>query len=215
MSAPTTCASLAATKAGSAKWFPNQRAGRRWCAPVKDRKRCRPSWWTCCRRRSGTGPRRNGNQQTGCIMTDEATNFLYPFIDAQERDADSLLGDLAASAEAKAAESLALRRSTLEENAELVAIAASEMARRFAAGGRLFTFGNGGSSTDATTLATLFARPPLGKPDQRGHSPRTRRSLPRWATTSGSSWCSRGSLLPARNQATLRSRCRPAAAPPI
>ncbi|EUA23205.1 putative phosphoheptose isomerase [Mycobacterium xenopi 4042] len=83
---------------------------------------------------------------------------MYPFIDAQERDADSLLGDLAASAEAKAAESLALRRSTLEENAELVAIAASEMARRFAAGGRLFTFGNGGSSTDATTLATLFAR---------------------------------------------------------
>lgn len=105
------------------------------------------------------------------MMTDEATNFLYPFIDAQEHDADSLLSDLSASAQAKAAESLALRRSALEENAELVETAAAEMGRRFAAGGRLFTFGNGGSSTDATTLATLFARPPLGNP------------LPAWSLT--------------------------------
>ena len=38
------------------------------------------------------------------------------------------------------------------------------MAQRFAAGGRLFTFGNGGSSTDAASLAALFARPPTGTP---------------------------------------------------
>ncbi len=31
-------------------------------------------------------------------------------------------------------------------------------------GGQLFTFGNGGSSTDAATLATLFATPPAGSP---------------------------------------------------
>ena len=37
------------------------------------------------------------------------------------------------------------------------------MAGAFAAGGRLFTFGNGGSSTDAASLATLFARPPWGR----------------------------------------------------
>jgi D-sedoheptulose 7-phosphate isomerase len=99
---------------------------------------------------------------------DEPTNFLYPFIDAQEdrsgEGAKSLLADLASSAQAKAAESLALRRSTLELNADLVQAAATEMARRFAAGGRLFTFGNGGSCTDSTTLARLFARPPIGKP---------------------------------------------------
>lgn len=104
-------------------------------------------------------------------MTDEPTNFLYPFIDAQEHDPTSLLADLTASAEAKAAESLALRRSTLEENGELIAIAGAEMARRFAAGGRLFTFGNGGSCTDCTTLARLFARPPDGMP------------LPAWSLT--------------------------------
>ncbi|MDT7711152.1 MAG: D-sedoheptulose 7-phosphate isomerase [Pseudonocardiales bacterium] len=92
------------------------------------------------------------------------TGFLYPFLDAEERDQESLLRDLAASARAKAAESAALRASTLEASAGLVATAATEMARRFAAGGRLFCFGNGGSSTDSATLAGLFAHPPLGTP---------------------------------------------------
>ncbi|HWS93738.1 MAG TPA: phosphoheptose isomerase, partial [Mycobacterium sp.] len=78
---------------------------------------------------------------------DEPTNFLYPFLDVQDIQKEevpkSLLADLAASAQAKAAESLALRRSTLEANAGLLEAAATEMARRFGAGGRLFTFGNG------------------------------------------------------------------------
>ena len=87
------------------------------------------------------------------MSQDEPTNFLYPFIDAEESDPASLLADLAASAQAKAAESLALRRSTLEANADLLNRAATEMAHRFAAGGRLFTFGNGGSCTDSATLA--------------------------------------------------------------
>jgi D-sedoheptulose 7-phosphate isomerase len=107
-------------------------------------------------------------------MTDEPTNFLYPFIDAEEEDAKSLLADLAASAQAKASESLALRHSTVEANADLLDRAATEMARRFAAGGRLFTFGNGGSCTDSTTLAGLFTRPPIGKPGK---------SLPAWSLT--------------------------------
>ncbi|MCV7074788.1 D-sedoheptulose-7-phosphate isomerase [Mycobacterium szulgai] len=98
------------------------------------------------------------------MTNDEPTNFLYPFIDSQEDDAASLLADLAASAQAKAAESLELRRSTLEANAGLLDRAATEMARRFAASGRLFTFGNGGSCTDSATLARLFARPPMGQP---------------------------------------------------
>jgi D-sedoheptulose 7-phosphate isomerase len=112
------------------------------------------------------------NQQPSGVDVDpEPTNFLYPFIDAQEDDPTSLLVDLAASARAKAAESAALRRTTVESSIELVATAATEMAARFAAGGRLFAFGNGGSSTDATTLATLFARPPIGRP------------LPAWSLT--------------------------------
>ena len=105
------------------------------------------------------------------VPQEEPTNFLYPFIDAQEDDPKSLLADLAASAQAKAAESLALRRSTLEANTELIGRAAFEMARRFSSGGRLFTFGNGGSCTDCTTLARLFAQPPVGSP------------LPAWSLT--------------------------------
>jgi D-sedoheptulose 7-phosphate isomerase len=98
------------------------------------------------------------------VTHDEPTNFLYPFIDAREDNPESLLADLAASAQAKAAESLALRRSTLEANTDLLNQAGTELARRFAAGGRMFTFGNGGSCTDSTTLARLFARPPIGRP---------------------------------------------------
>lgn len=94
----------------------------------------------------------------------EATGFLYPFIEADERDAGSLLTDLAASANQKAAESAALQRSTYDECAELVERAAQALAERFAAGGRMYVFGNGGSSTDAATLAALFARPVQGRP---------------------------------------------------
>ncbi|WP_310785557.1 D-sedoheptulose-7-phosphate isomerase [Mycobacterium sp. Z3061] len=104
-------------------------------------------------------------------MQHEPTDFLYPFIDAQEDNPESLLADLAASARAKAAESLAVRRATLAANADLLARVTSELARRFSTGGRMFTFGNGGSSTDCTTLAGLFARPPTGKP------------LPAWSLT--------------------------------
>ncbi|MEE6140216.1 SIS domain-containing protein [Mycobacterium sp. 050128] len=102
----------------------------------------------------------------------EPTNFLYPFIDGDESDAATLLTDLAESAAAKAVDSAALRTATLDACAATIASAAAEMARRFAAGGRLFTFGNGGSSTDAAILATLFAQPVSAEP------------LPAWSLTS-------------------------------
>ncbi len=108
---------------------------------------------------------------TGRQRLDEPTNFLYPFIDGTESDSAALLADLAASASVKATESAALRQSTLQSCSGLISSAAAEMASRFSAGGRLFTFGNGGSSTDAATLAALFAQPPVGEP------------LPAWSLT--------------------------------
>jgi len=42
--------------------------------------------------------------------------------------------------------------------------AAAAIGRRVAAGARLFTFGNGGSATDAELAADLFRRPPAGVP---------------------------------------------------
>jgi D-sedoheptulose 7-phosphate isomerase len=97
-------------------------------------------------------------------MTTEGTGFLYPFLDAAERDASALLADLAASARSKAAASAALQLSTVDECAGDITAAGAAMAQRFAAGGRMYTFGNGGSSTDAATLADLFARAPGGRP---------------------------------------------------
>jgi len=93
----------------------------------------------------------------------ERTDFLYPFIEGDEWDADALLADLARSAAAKAEESARLRSSTLTRSRSDLDAAATAMAGAFAGGGRLFMFGNGGSSTDAASLATLFARPPWGR----------------------------------------------------
>ena len=94
----------------------------------------------------------------------EETDFLYPFIEGHERDPSTLLVDLAASASAKVATSVALQSATIERVAPVLDAAADAMTARFTSGARLFTFGNGGSSTDAAALAALFARPPHGIP---------------------------------------------------
>ena len=94
----------------------------------------------------------------------ENTSFLYPFIESEETDATSLLDDLAASARDKAAESAQLQQSSLSEYGDTLIAAGTKMAERFRRGGRLYTFGNGGSSTDAATLASLFTRPARGRP---------------------------------------------------
>lgn len=91
------------------------------------------------------------------------TDFLYPFIERDERDPGSLLADLARSAEAKARTSAALRTATLATLAGELELTATAMAARFAEGGRLFAFGNGGSSTDAAGVVALFSRPPSGR----------------------------------------------------
>jgi D-sedoheptulose 7-phosphate isomerase len=93
----------------------------------------------------------------------DGTDFLYPFIDARERDAGPLLDDLARSAQEKGALSTALKAQTRHRLAPTLVAVADSMAARFRAGGHLFAFGNGGSSTDAVSLAALFARPPRGR----------------------------------------------------
>ncbi len=92
------------------------------------------------------------------------TDFLYPFIETDNYDVGALLGDLAESARAKSAASAELRRFTLGRSQEAIEAAAAAMSDRFARGGRLYVFGNGGSSTDAASLTALFADPPWGRP---------------------------------------------------
>jgi D-sedoheptulose 7-phosphate isomerase len=97
-------------------------------------------------------------------MSSEPTGFLYPFIESEERDSDSLLHDLSHSAAEKMAESSALRTVTLERCGDALERAASAMAERFRRGARLFAFGNGGSATDAEGTVDLFRRPARGRP---------------------------------------------------
>jgi D-sedoheptulose 7-phosphate isomerase len=96
-------------------------------------------------------------------VTAEPTNFLYPFIDSEERDAGSLLVDLAASARGKMAQSRALQLATLDRWAPVVETLGAQMAARFVRGGRLYTFGNGGSATDAEMTAQMFRHPISGR----------------------------------------------------
>lgn len=93
----------------------------------------------------------------------ETTDFLYPFIEGDETDAETLLEDLARSAQGKWRQSTKLRDATLVEAETQLAATATAMAERFAAGGRLFTFGNGGSATDAEAVAHLYTVPPWGR----------------------------------------------------
>ena len=72
-------------------------------------------------------------------MTEEPTDFLYPFIESEETDAGSLLDDLASSARGKAAESARLQRESLDEYGPGLTAAGIEMADRFLRGGRLYT----------------------------------------------------------------------------
>ena len=93
----------------------------------------------------------------------ETTDFLYPFIEGDETDAETLLEDLSRSATAKWRQSSRLRDATLSQVEALLQATAAAMAERFAAGGRLFTFGNGGSATDAEAVAHLYTQPPAGR----------------------------------------------------
>lgn len=82
------------------------------------------------------------------------TEFLYPFLNAEETDAATVLKDAEASTLQKGADVIALRRAL-----DLEALTACGLAvrARLERGGRVLAFGNGGSSTDAQDLARDFS----------------------------------------------------------
>jgi len=98
------------------------------------------------------------------MTSGEPTGFLYPFIEAEETDVAGLMADLTVSAQAKIETSRTLRAAVTRDGAAVVAEAGRAMAERFARGGRLLAFGNGGSATDADGTVDLFRRPPNGSP---------------------------------------------------
>jgi D-sedoheptulose 7-phosphate isomerase len=84
---------------------------------------------------------------------------LYPFLYSGTTDVSAVLEQVRQSTVAKAEEILRLRREVRDADGARLLGCAREMAGRFASGGRLFAFGNGGSATDAQQLATMFLYP--------------------------------------------------------
>lgn len=88
---------------------------------------------------------------------------LYPFLYGQREDPEAagaaVFAQLRSSTMEKAQEITALRRAVLARDGAQLAACAVRMVAAFAAGGRLFAFGNGGSSTDAADLASRFVDP--------------------------------------------------------
>jgi D-sedoheptulose 7-phosphate isomerase len=89
----------------------------------------------------------------------DALESLYPFLYSDTGDLTAVLDQVRASTVAKAAEIGELRRAVGARDGARIEACARDAAARFAAGGRLFAFGNGGSATDAAQLATLFLNP--------------------------------------------------------
>jgi D-sedoheptulose 7-phosphate isomerase len=84
---------------------------------------------------------------------------LYPFLYSGTTDLSAVLEQVRQSTVAKAEEILGLRRQVRDADGARLVACARQMAARFASGGRLLAFGNGGSATDAQQLATLFLYP--------------------------------------------------------
>jgi D-sedoheptulose 7-phosphate isomerase len=87
---------------------------------------------------------------------------LYPFLYADESDLETVLKEVQNSTVQKVAEIVALRDEVASRDYVRMAECATAMARSFASGRKLLAFGNGGSSTDAQDVASLFLHPPSG-----------------------------------------------------
>lgn len=84
---------------------------------------------------------------------------LYPFLYAGRSDVDAVVEQVRQSTVDKAREIVELRTRVMTQDGDRLLECASRMAERFALGARLMAFGNGGSSTDAQDLASLFLSP--------------------------------------------------------
>jgi D-sedoheptulose 7-phosphate isomerase len=84
---------------------------------------------------------------------------LYPFLYSGTTDVSEVLEQVRQSTVAKATEILQLRRTIRDSDGARLLACARDMAGRFGIGGRLLSFGNGGSATDAQQLTTLFLAP--------------------------------------------------------
>ncbi len=98
-------------------------------------------------------PERSDPEPAAAPAPEDPTGFLYPFLESQEHDLETVLADVRASTVRKGADTIELQRAI-----DLAAVegCAAAVRERLEAGGRLIAFGNGGSSTDAQDAAGDF-----------------------------------------------------------
>lgn len=97
--------------------------------------------------------------KTNSLENSDCLQSLYPFLHNKKTDADSLHESLLDSIERKAANHLQVIHDYFENNAEAVVACAQGIANVYKAKGKIFTMGNGGSSSDASHIAVEFLHP--------------------------------------------------------
>jgi D-sedoheptulose 7-phosphate isomerase len=97
------------------------------------------------------------------VVAEGGVESLYPFLYGGGGSRSAVLQSVAASTVDKVAEIAGLRRDVGSEQARRIAECATAVAAALAAGGTLWAFGNGGSSTDAQDVVHTFLDPADGE----------------------------------------------------
>jgi D-sedoheptulose 7-phosphate isomerase len=97
-------------------------------------------------------------------LTGEVGNssFLYPFLGKGQQPLEQVVREVQGSMLQKMQEVNSLRTATAESEANAISQIAVAVAERLERGGKLITFGNGGSATDANDLVSDCVEPPPG-----------------------------------------------------
>lgn len=91
-----------------------------------------------------------------------ASSFLYPMLGSQEQRLEDVVEEVQGSMLQKLEEVNGMRAAAADTEAEVVSGVAADIVERLERGGKLITFGNGGSSTDANDLVADCVSPPAG-----------------------------------------------------
>src|ERR671914_518604 len=92
----------------------------------------------------------------------EVFEFLYPFLGKGQQPLEEIVSEVQGSMLQKMQEVNSLRSAAAESQANAIARIAVAVTERLERGGKLITFGNGGSATDANDLVSDCVDPPPG-----------------------------------------------------
>jgi D-sedoheptulose 7-phosphate isomerase len=91
-----------------------------------------------------------------------ASSFLYPMLGKGEQRLEAVVEQVQGSMLQKMEEVNGMRSAVADSEADALSDAAVAISGRLASGGKILTFGNGGSATDANDLAIDCVTPPKG-----------------------------------------------------